>query len=534
MRDISFGNAVRRFFTKFEFPGGTHPLDGKESLAVVGILATYFVWNLLTGSFGPTVWPDEAMTVDPAWNLAEGRGLVSTAWYQPRTEMWTGWPPLHQILLAGWFKVFGFGMLQARSLNYAFICLATAGVWIFAAKTHLVMKASSRLMMTALIPAGYGISFMYRSGRPDCLSSLLVALAPPMLLIPSFPIRLVSFLGLGFVMGFSLLETALFCAVAFSFLLAWSPRKFGCEYICLALGGVAGMLTLWHVYQTNGVLAIFLECAFIDESNPNEQLSRTARLVVGVGKLASDPSSVLLFLSTGYLAIRKWQTKLLKRTSGIVVAFGIGAFIPLTAAFFYDFPVYYTWMFFMPVTFSLFAAWDRFSAAGDTFLDRRVLIGLTLAAFLVGLPARTLFILPHLKCRNYDQVHDFVRAHVAPGERIAAGEAAYYAVRERTSEAYFWEYPFSTKEAVAVSKLVIHPDNLSFWTQKLGGEWRMTAQLDTTRNTTPGLLSSPDVVRVGYVLTVYERVSPGTVPSVSTGLVLLGTRTHPPFDGKPL
>ena len=75
-----------------------------------------------------TNW-DEMHYVDPGAQLALQGRMVSTAWVSNSpNELWASSNPGMPLLFAGWFKIFGFGLIQSRIL---FFLLHLSGVYVF-------------------------------------------------------------------------------------------------------------------------------------------------------------------------------------------------------------------------------------------------------------------------------------------------------------------------------------------------------------------------------------------------------------------
>ena len=72
---------------------------------------------------------DEMLYVDPGAQLALQGRMVSTAWVSNSpNELWASSNPGMPLLFAGWFKIFGFGLIQSRIL---FFLLHLSGVYVF-------------------------------------------------------------------------------------------------------------------------------------------------------------------------------------------------------------------------------------------------------------------------------------------------------------------------------------------------------------------------------------------------------------------
>lgn len=168
-----------------------------ELLALFLILAAFWVVNLATCSRSPPVWLDEVAYSDPAVNLYLGNGFQSTAWEdQPSGRFWAGNVPLYPFLLFIWLKAFGFSIVAVRSFNFFLVSLATMLVWLFSLKSGAITKPWARILLVLLVFCGHGVVYAYRSGRPDMLGFLLIAILPLLHLVRN-PLSRV--LGLGII-----------------------------------------------------------------------------------------------------------------------------------------------------------------------------------------------------------------------------------------------------------------------------------------------------------------------------------------------
>lgn len=103
-------------------------------LAVLGgIVVVYLVMSIASAAT-KRPWSDEGWFANPPFNLIT-RGSMGTNVLEP-----TGWlkgidehtywvAPLHLVTQAGWYKVFGFGLIQMRALSAAFGLLALIGLF---------------------------------------------------------------------------------------------------------------------------------------------------------------------------------------------------------------------------------------------------------------------------------------------------------------------------------------------------------------------------------------------------------------------
>lgn len=82
---------------------------------------SWLIWGILAAALAAVVailnlpWCDEVAYLDPGARLALFGSFTSTAWITNSPEtFWASSNPGMPLLFAGWFKVFGFGLLQAR------------------------------------------------------------------------------------------------------------------------------------------------------------------------------------------------------------------------------------------------------------------------------------------------------------------------------------------------------------------------------------------------------------------------------------
>jgi len=206
-------------------------------------------------------WCDEVAYVDPGAQLALTGRMVSTAWLTNSPEtLWGSSNPGMPLLFAGWFKLAGFGQLQARML---FCLLHFAGVWclfrwvrrrlnpkpwpsVLGITSSLLLPSlgnavfQPRLECVAFLLCAWFLYYTYEDKR--CLF-LDWAAAPALGII-------IMFFGLHFAGFFAL---AALCA----FLIAPGRRTFFLG-VGLALGLLAGMAILRAAYVRAGVWETFV------------------------------------------------------------------------------------------------------------------------------------------------------------------------------------------------------------------------------------------------------------------------------------
>ncbi len=120
-------------------------------------------------------WIDEAFVANPAYNLMQGHGLV-TDFYEPANHTnetfarYTYWmPPVWFLVLAAWFKMLGFGLMQQRCLSaiWGAVCLIA---------TYMIgWKVSGRRAVGLLASALLASDFLFLNHAADGRMDMMVA-----------------------------------------------------------------------------------------------------------------------------------------------------------------------------------------------------------------------------------------------------------------------------------------------------------------------------------------------------------------------
>ncbi|MDD5261022.1 MAG: glycosyltransferase family 39 protein [Methylacidiphilales bacterium] len=120
-------------------------------------------------------WIDEAFVANPAYNLLHGHGLV-TDFYEPADHTnetfarYTYWmPPVWFLVLAAWFKMLGFGLMQQRCLSviWGAVCLIA---------TYMIgWKVSGRRAVGLLASALLASDFLFLNHAADGRMDMMVA-----------------------------------------------------------------------------------------------------------------------------------------------------------------------------------------------------------------------------------------------------------------------------------------------------------------------------------------------------------------------
>ena len=140
------------------------------SLAFVGV-------NLVTLSNLPP-WIDEVMLLDTSYNAAVHGRWETTAWYRVVGQYpFSTYPPLYQMLAAGWIGLVGGSLIAVRSLNLL-VTFGLGGGCLRLMKRHgTQLTPWTTALFTLLLWGTREMAWMYRNGRPDMLCALVFVIA---------------------------------------------------------------------------------------------------------------------------------------------------------------------------------------------------------------------------------------------------------------------------------------------------------------------------------------------------------------------
>jgi hypothetical protein len=156
-----------------ETPKGRQPRW--EAVAVACVIGAVLLVNVLVAERTPTVFNDEPPYTDAAANLYFGKGFVSTLWGQDRHAFWSGNVPLYQGALYLGFKLFGFGLKEARWTNAILLSASALMIWLASKRSLLLRHPVSRLICLTLVLSGAVSTLTFRTVRPDVMMFIVCA-----------------------------------------------------------------------------------------------------------------------------------------------------------------------------------------------------------------------------------------------------------------------------------------------------------------------------------------------------------------------
>jgi hypothetical protein len=419
---------------------------------------------------------DEVMYADPAANLYFHGRFTSTAWYTPGGEDgWAGNVPLHPLLLWLWLCVFGFSVTAVRSMNFVLLAVAVGMLWWQSARRQWIRWSQARLALVLLLFSGFGLTFAYRSGRPDMIVLLLASLAfiaataglrwSPQLLAALC--ALIPFAGLQGI-PFVIFATAVVLA-------AFRPRPL--RLASAAVGGlILGFCVLLGLYAATGLLDQFLQSVrghTVAGRSPPQTMADLWRAY-------ARPSLVACWLVAGYGLVRRRKDVAPDHWArSVLLLLGV-VLCPALMQLAGKFPIYYTWMSYVPsamlaiaVLESSWPAWSRLEKCSSALLLS--------AAVALGLPARLFVTALEWDLRDPGVVETALSDEARRSDHVVSAWQAYYYLKPRVAKLYLRAELLRADQAERVSLVIGDQELLQEVRRRGGGEWRRMAVVDTPK-----------------------------------------------------
>ena len=466
---------------------------GAEFLLVLGLVAVLFAVNLATIQIYPMAWLDEAGYADPAINLARGYGLTSSTWYNVYWgKFWFSYPPLYPFLLASWISWLGVDFTTIRLFNVAVISGTALALWHYTRRCGLFPSLFGRVVVVLLPLLGYGVSFTYRSARPDTLCALLAVLALNASLLSDRRWRWAALIAVGSLVPWAGLQLAAFAVIVGLLIALWWPREALRVFLPLGLGMGLGLVALLGFYAANDSLYGFVVATF---GSYHTVVGQIAQLVLLHDVRSANhfrqlplllPAVVFQERSTVFAAAAAVLLLISLRRVTEGAAFKAGRFavaaalaIPILMELACKYSLYYTWTGLLTVGIATVACLELSPRLPALRPARRLAIGCLGLALLVGLPVQLGRAYGEQAARDYDALRAYVRARVAPGDWVYISEPPYFAVVERGGVPVLAQYATSRlapdipeDQRRRIKLLIVRPDEVKDAIERLGGSWR--------------------------------------------------------------
>jgi hypothetical protein len=448
-------------------------LDGKDSrvrhewAAMLMVLLIFAVFNIVTAPYSPDPWVDEVSYTDPAASLALEGKFASTLWGQQGVPLWIGNVPLHQLALAGFFKVFGFSCRVARSANVIYYTLATILICQIVRSNNLIQTRRGRWIFLLVLLGGTGLTAIFRNGRYDAIGMLLYFLwvfcsihslrHPLMLLGAGLAVALIPAAGL------ALAPLLLLSGLTALFLWRWQVVRLLAVSV---VGGIGGIVIMEFAYRRLGIPNIFREVLKAGGS--------AAPLLDFSVATIKNPSYMapLLAGGLGVLGLKRdcWREMRIRTALTLLM---LGLVIPLFTEFVGKYQIYYCWVAIIPATLGAVMLLERQSLPRLAQIAGFLLI---LAATLPGFPRRCLAIAFAWQEDRPAIIQRYAQVNTSPTDVVFVrmdAFAVYYGLRNTVAMSYWNKPPESAAERKLVKMAFLAQTNGSAQLNQIfGGDWR--------------------------------------------------------------
>ena len=446
--------------------------------------------NLCSSTLYPTSWMDEAMFSDPAINFANGRGFVSTAWWQSRHLVWSGNVPLYTTMLVPWIKLFGGGLVPVRAFNAVLISLVIPLFWLGIKRLDCIPSAAARIALVVTVFLSFPLCFPYRSARTDVASMLLCAWALWAWTAKNEKVRNACLYFAGFLMPASGLQLigyfGLLCMVVF--LLEGKPAVG--RLLVLGVGVFSGALALLLFYYFNhltGVLETIREAhrlhnaAVLGQNHETMFSAALVKLKRTAGDHLSDygimPTLAALLLLASLRPV--WSDKRLRLLALIAIgsSFALVATLEITLHYL----GYYHWMNYIILAITVFVIAGRVWHAMHPLMKTAVVF-LIVCSAVGGLPIRLLVEAALRQGRQYAQLQDLVRKNIQATDVVFTDYMGYFPAKMRAEEVYLPSYSrvMTEEERRSVNVLLLDAQNHNGYYDLFAdtGRWKKTGSID--------------------------------------------------------
>ncbi|MDX2097559.1 MAG: hypothetical protein SFW36_07250 [Leptolyngbyaceae cyanobacterium bins.59] len=417
------------------------------------------------------------MFIDPAANLYLGNGFTSATWYgQIKDEFWAGYPPLYSLLLYAWMRVYGLSLATARSLNILLTVITAFLLWVSVQRLHLVKTASARISLVLLLLFIQNYTFNLTAGRPDPLMLLITTLVLLVSSIRSQPWRYGGLVAVCTLFPLTGLSLVVYSVISVALVLIFLQGKFVAEAIAIAIGLFAGLVTLYGIYQANGVWDQFI---FSTKNNPtlvghNLASSLSESLRFG-GFLQNRNFQILLTLLISIAIYRILKRDLQWRST---ICFGLAAsfVIPLGMRFAGAYLFYNGWMASLPLIICLCSNWEQLPIFRIKQWMVTALSGLLLTVCILGPHLRIIDLITNWQALDQAPVSALIERNVSSQDWVFSDSLAYYAAKPKAAVTmtHWYRSIITPSEKQQVSVLILRPELFESTVHKLGGQWEIT------------------------------------------------------------
>ncbi len=417
----------------------------------IGLSILFFLVNIFTITWTRLPWLDEIMFADTAVQFSETLEWKTKAWYSSMDrEPISTYPPLYQLLLALWYKLFGISLVTARSLNLFLLLMLSLFSCYLANKRIIFHKKFYVLFFLLILWCAESFSIIYRSGRVDFTNVFFVLLFyySAFLFYHKRTGRL-SLILAGILVGLSGIQTIPYIFFGLIvFILIKKDKKKSIIGILknFVLSQFASILILLlFFYLNNGLIPFvasivsysatlknilatvlpYINNLFGADYNKYLSALQTNNDISFIQRCLSDylinKEAFFLLLSTILLFL--FYAKKIKKESSLVALFIFGSLTPMLMNISGRYLSYYTWMSFIP----LLIAFIGFSSVIHNKVSMLVMISITCIIIFFGIKNNLSVSEPN----DYKKIRSFISKHQQDlkNVNIATTFISYYDVR---------------------------------------------------------------------------------------------------------
>lgn len=460
---------------------------------MLAILFLFAAFNIATAPYSPQPWLDEVSYTDPAASLALNGTFTSTAWAKRGTPLWTGNVPLHQLALAGFFKLFGFSCRVSRSADVIYYTLAVLLICWMVRNYHLLQTAGARWLFFWILLAGTGLTALYRNGRYDAIGYLLyIGWVFSALQSRRQPLML---LGVG--LTAALMPTAslalgpmlLLSGVAAFFLWRWKTFRI---LLATGIGGISGILVMVFVYQRLGVPDMLK--AVMKSANAPTISDIAVATIKNPSYVAAVIAGILAILGLKHILRREGANRI------AIMLLALGLLIPTAMSLAGKYQFYYSWMGILPASLGAMMFLEQPPVSRRV---RSIGIFLLVSATLLGLPRRCIRIAAAWEQNVPGAINRFALKNASRSDVVfldyhMEAFAVYYPLRARVRAGYWGMPPVDKADLPTINVAFLSKTGqASYLHDLLGGNWR---QVDSQKFGTgkPPFFTDPPVWLTAY------------------------------------
>ena len=478
---------------------------------VIGVIAAVFVCVNVATATWVLPWTDEVMQIDAGVNLYLGNGWASTAWQsQSAQEFWAANNPLFALYIFAWVSVFGFSLVTVRSANLALALLITWLLVDTARRARLVESKFGLLFMALLLLCSDPLAFVYRSGRADLITMLVMTLVFRVYALARPGVkRVVGLLACSIPLAAAGLHAIPYLCLLLLIVRVVTGKIAATDLLAMGVGSGLGGLMLMAVFLSQHALGAYLAQTVASGYNILGAALQAAKFhdPASVGRfvdvlraLAPDrvietvfhdwgSGLMIIAMAVGFVALHRVKHSGARFAARVGLITAIVIPYGMLAAGRYAY--YYSWMGAAPVALLYTRFVEACRTEGRTSLAA-IGVFCGIAALVVGLPLRLWREVPSITAMRYSDLDAAFRREVRVDDVVYADPIFYYAAKQARLPFYSLTYAggrgyrqMSVQERARISVAIVAQVDVPQTVEKLGGEWRRGDVIDLASHSSP-------------------------------------------------